>query len=134
MILILYIYIDPIKSNQLLYHFPPLDLTEIKSQPLKLTKITSITTVQGSSLQFLQQVVTTIFFCPLSPTPEKKKVSVENISLYIIQYQLSIPNHTVIPSNLYPSSAHLAHTSHKSICRSHPINAILVSSLVKLSR
>ncbi|KAF5753851.1 hypothetical protein HanXRQr2_Chr17g0784681 [Helianthus annuus] len=32
----------PIKSNQLLNQYPPLDLAEIKSQPLKLPKITTV--------------------------------------------------------------------------------------------
>ncbi|MFS8031099.1 hypothetical protein Hanom_Chr17g01541771 [Helianthus anomalus] len=41
-----------IKSNQLLNQYSPLDLAEIKSQPLKLTKITAVVAVQGSSLQF----------------------------------------------------------------------------------
>ncbi|MFS7989840.1 hypothetical protein Hanom_Chr11g01051591 [Helianthus anomalus] len=44
-----YIYMDPIKSNQLMNQSSPLDLTEIKSQPLKLTKITYLMAVQGSS-------------------------------------------------------------------------------------
>ncbi|KAF5760554.1 hypothetical protein HanXRQr2_Chr16g0754851 [Helianthus annuus] len=39
---------EPIKSNHLLNQYPPLDLTEIKSQPLKLTKITTLMAVQGS--------------------------------------------------------------------------------------
>ncbi|MFS8011693.1 hypothetical protein Hanom_Chr14g01312021 [Helianthus anomalus] len=43
----------PIKSNQLLTQSPPLNLAEIKSQPLKLTNITAIMAVQDSSLQFL---------------------------------------------------------------------------------
>ncbi|KAJ0465818.1 hypothetical protein HanHA300_Chr14g0542331 [Helianthus annuus] len=45
---------DPIKSNQLLNQYPPLDLAEIKSQPLKLQKITDVVAVQGSSLCFSQ--------------------------------------------------------------------------------
>ncbi|MFS8014325.1 hypothetical protein Hanom_Chr15g01343231 [Helianthus anomalus] len=40
-------------SNQLSNQPPPLDLAEIKSQPLKLTKITDRMTVQGGSLWFL---------------------------------------------------------------------------------
>ncbi|MFS7899381.1 hypothetical protein Hanom_Chr01g00070101 [Helianthus anomalus] len=35
----------PIKSNQLLNQFSPLDLANIKSQPLRLTKITAIVAV-----------------------------------------------------------------------------------------
>ncbi|KAM0010790.1 hypothetical protein Hdeb2414_s0026g00676291 [Helianthus debilis subsp. tardiflorus] len=57
----------PIKCNCFPNHSPPLDLAEMKSQPLKLKKITSPMAVQNSSSQFLQQVVTTIFFYPLSP-------------------------------------------------------------------
>ncbi|KAF5770925.1 hypothetical protein HanRHA438_Chr14g0676131 [Helianthus annuus] len=41
-----------IKSNQLLNQYPPLDLAEFKSQPLKLPKITAVMEVLGSSLQF----------------------------------------------------------------------------------
>ncbi|MFS7949596.1 hypothetical protein Hanom_Chr06g00573471 [Helianthus anomalus] len=43
---------EPIKSNQLLTQSLPLDLAEIKSQPLKLQKITVAVAVQGSSLPF----------------------------------------------------------------------------------
>ncbi|MFS7995732.1 hypothetical protein Hanom_Chr12g01121401 [Helianthus anomalus] len=58
---------DPNKCNCFSNHSPPLDLAKMKSQPLKLTKITSMMAVHGISLQFLHQMVTTIFFCPLSP-------------------------------------------------------------------
>ncbi|MFS8014157.1 hypothetical protein Hanom_Chr15g01341291 [Helianthus anomalus] len=51
----------PIKSNQLLNQSPPLDLAEIKSQPLKLTKITAVVAVGGSFLWF---VVTSTFSYP----------------------------------------------------------------------
>ncbi|MFS7929368.1 hypothetical protein Hanom_Chr04g00331741 [Helianthus anomalus] len=44
---------EPIKSNQLLTQSPPLNLAEIKFQPLKLTKIIVVMVVQDSSLQFL---------------------------------------------------------------------------------
>ncbi|MFS7980208.1 hypothetical protein Hanom_Chr16g01428051 [Helianthus anomalus] len=37
-----------IKSNYPSNHSPPLDLAEMKSQPLKLIKITSTIAVQGS--------------------------------------------------------------------------------------
>ncbi|MFS8011788.1 hypothetical protein Hanom_Chr14g01313211 [Helianthus anomalus] len=39
---------EPIKSNQPLTQSSPLDLAEIKSQPLKLLKITVVVAVQGS--------------------------------------------------------------------------------------
>ncbi|KAM0027087.1 hypothetical protein Hdeb2414_s0020g00565461 [Helianthus debilis subsp. tardiflorus] len=57
---------EPIKCNCFSNHSSPLDM---KSQPLKLTKITSPPmAVQNSSSQFLlQQMVVTIFFYPLSP-------------------------------------------------------------------
>ncbi|MFS8004343.1 hypothetical protein Hanom_Chr13g01224651 [Helianthus anomalus] len=42
---------EPIKSNHHPSQYPPLDLAKMKSQPFKLPKITSII---GSSLQFLQ--------------------------------------------------------------------------------
>ncbi|MFS7963979.1 hypothetical protein Hanom_Chr08g00744711 [Helianthus anomalus] len=43
----------PIKCNQLLNQYPPLDLAEIKSQPLKLPKIIAVVVeVQSSSLRF----------------------------------------------------------------------------------
>ncbi|MFS8009381.1 hypothetical protein Hanom_Chr14g01284051 [Helianthus anomalus] len=42
----------PIKSNQLLNQSTLLDLAEIKSQPLKLIKITSRMAVQSSFLWF----------------------------------------------------------------------------------
>ncbi|MFS7992040.1 hypothetical protein Hanom_Chr12g01077621 [Helianthus anomalus] len=41
---------EPIKSNQLSNQYPPLDLAEIKSQPLKLIKITSLMVVKSSFL------------------------------------------------------------------------------------
>ncbi|MFS8008539.1 hypothetical protein Hanom_Chr14g01273991 [Helianthus anomalus] len=41
---------EPIKSNQLSNQYPPLDLAEIKSQPLKLIKITSLIAVESSFL------------------------------------------------------------------------------------
>ncbi|MFS7913490.1 hypothetical protein Hanom_Chr02g00142381 [Helianthus anomalus] len=41
---------EPIKSNQLSNQYPPLDLAENKSQPLKLIKITSLMAVQSSFL------------------------------------------------------------------------------------
>ncbi|KAJ0879632.1 hypothetical protein HanRHA438_Chr10g0453701 [Helianthus annuus] len=63
---------EPIKSNCFSNQSPPLDLAEMKSQPLKLTKITSMIAVQGSSIRFLQQLVTSIFFCPLSPQSSYK--------------------------------------------------------------
>ncbi|MFS8012971.1 hypothetical protein Hanom_Chr14g01327251 [Helianthus anomalus] len=44
---------EPIKSNQLLTQSLPLDLAEIKSQPLKLTKVTPLMAVQDSFIQFL---------------------------------------------------------------------------------
>ncbi|MFS7992100.1 hypothetical protein Hanom_Chr12g01078301 [Helianthus anomalus] len=51
------IYMDLIKSNQLLNQYSPLDLAEIKSQPLKLTKITIVMAVHGSLLAY--------FFMPM---------------------------------------------------------------------
>ncbi|MFS8030603.1 putative aminopeptidase [Helianthus anomalus] len=53
------IYMDHIKSNQLLNQYSPLDLVEIKSQPLKLTKIIVVMAVHGSFLAY--------FSCPCSP-------------------------------------------------------------------
>ncbi|MFS8012017.1 hypothetical protein Hanom_Chr14g01315781 [Helianthus anomalus] len=42
---------EPIKSNQLLNQYPPLDFTEIKSQPHKLPKITVALAVQCSCVR-----------------------------------------------------------------------------------
>ncbi|MFS7997920.1 hypothetical protein Hanom_Chr12g01147671 [Helianthus anomalus] len=39
---------EPIKCNHHLSQHPPLDLAEIKSQPLKLMKITSVMAVKSS--------------------------------------------------------------------------------------
>ncbi|MFS7972938.1 hypothetical protein Hanom_Chr09g00850741 [Helianthus anomalus] len=56
---------EPIKSNQLLNQYPPLDLAEIKSQPLKLPKNNCCS---SSSWQFLVVFSTsTMIPNPLSP-------------------------------------------------------------------
>ncbi|MFS7982727.1 hypothetical protein Hanom_Chr10g00966181 [Helianthus anomalus] len=59
----LYIYMEPIKSNQLSNQYPPLDLAEIKSQPLKLIKITSLMAV---SRQFFTVSSSSPFYLPTS--------------------------------------------------------------------
>ncbi|KAF5822805.1 hypothetical protein HanRHA438_Chr01g0031941 [Helianthus annuus] len=88
---------EPIKSNQLLNQSIPLDLAEIKSQPLKLTKITSRMTVQSSFLSFSKLVVTSTFFCPSSPQLNLPIImgsgmnSVEEVLLYNVELTKS-PN------------------------------------------
>ncbi|KAJ0837821.1 hypothetical protein HanRHA438_Chr16g0782331 [Helianthus annuus] len=55
----------PIKCNQLLNQYPPLDLAEIKSQPVKLPKIIAVIAVQGAvPYGFPHLVVTSTFSRP----------------------------------------------------------------------
>ncbi|MFS7989736.1 hypothetical protein Hanom_Chr11g01050391 [Helianthus anomalus] len=58
---------EPIKSNHHPSQYPPLDHAEMKSQPFKLPKITTLMAVVGGYRRFLQLVVTSTFCCPLSP-------------------------------------------------------------------
>ncbi|MFS7902082.1 hypothetical protein Hanom_Chr01g00007091 [Helianthus anomalus] len=60
----LYIYIKPIKSNHHPNRYPPSDHAEMKSQPFKLQKITTLMVVQGGYWRFLSWWFYSTFFCP----------------------------------------------------------------------
>ncbi|MFS7904995.1 hypothetical protein Hanom_Chr01g00042581 [Helianthus anomalus] len=60
----IYIYIKPTKSNYHPNRYPPLDHTEMKSQPFKLQKITTLMAVRGGYWQFLSWWFYSTFFYP----------------------------------------------------------------------
>ncbi|MFS7924255.1 hypothetical protein Hanom_Chr03g00270471 [Helianthus anomalus] len=68
----------PIKSNQLLNQYPPLDLVEIKSQPLKLLEITTKFWAVLYSFQHLP------VFLPMSGYYYEKTVLAIQCSFFLI--------------------------------------------------
>ncbi|KAJ0470139.1 hypothetical protein HanPSC8_Chr14g0632641 [Helianthus annuus] len=83
---------DPIKSNQLSNHFWPLDLAEIKSQPLKLIKITAIMAVQEDGSLRLSLI---------SSSPFSPPHVAGNLQIYCLLFFLPTSQVTFI----YPSSS-----------------------------